>query len=137
MTMNMTMMTVKTMTMTAKTTTMIVKTTMTVKTTTTMNVKTTTTTTTVKTTTMTRAPTVTMYVSCSIAMYKDVEQAERLLRAIYQPQNIYCFHIDTKTSLLIHRIMRRLVACFDNVFIASHLDKIKWGDVRYAKHAYM
>ena len=66
----------------------------------------------------------------SIAMYKDVEQAERLLRAIYQPQNIYCFHIDTKTSLLIHRVMRRLVGCFDNVFIASHLDKIKWGDVR-------
>lgn len=65
----------------------------------------------------------------SIAMYKDVEQAERLLRAIYQPQNIYCFHIDTKTSLLIHRVMRRLVACFPNVFIASHLDKIKWGDV--------
>ena len=61
----------------------------------------------------------------SISMYRDVELAERLLRAIYQPQNIYCFHIDIKSPLLLHRTMRSLANCFDNVFIASHLDKIK------------
>ena len=66
----------------------------------------------------------------SIAMYTDVEQTERLLRAIYQPQNLYCIHVDTKSSLLIHRTMAAIARCFDNVWIATHLDKIKWGDVR-------
>ena len=65
----------------------------------------------------------------SIAIYTDIEQAERLLRAVYQPQNLYCFHIDTKSSLLLHKTVYALTNCFDNVFIASHLDKIKWGDV--------
>ena len=65
----------------------------------------------------------------SIAMYKDIEQVERLLRAIYQPQNIYCIHIDIKSSVLIHRTIRSMVNCFDNVFVATHQDKIKWGDV--------
>ena len=61
----------------------------------------------------------------SISMYRDVEHTERLLRAIYQPQNIYCIHIDTKTSLLIHRTVHAIAKCFDNVFVSSHLDKIK------------
>jgi len=66
----------------------------------------------------------------SIAMFTDVEQTERLLRAIYQPQNHYCIHVDTKSSLLIHRAIAAIARCFDNVWIATHLDKIKWGDVR-------
>ena len=65
----------------------------------------------------------------SIAMYTDVEQAERLLRMIYQPQNVYCIHIDIKASVLVHRTMHHIAQCFPNVFIASHLDKIKWGDI--------
>ena len=65
----------------------------------------------------------------SIAMYKDIEQAERLLRMIYQPQNLYCIHVDIQSSVLIHRTMHAISNCFPNVFIASHLDKIKWGDV--------
>ena len=65
----------------------------------------------------------------SIAMFQDIESTERLLRAIYQPQNIYCIHIDTKSTLLLHRAVYGLANCFDNVFIASHLDKIKWGDI--------
>lgn len=65
----------------------------------------------------------------SIAMYTDVEQTERLLRAIYQPQNFYCIHIDTKSPLLVHRTVRAIADCFPNVWVASHLDKIKWGDV--------
>jgi len=66
----------------------------------------------------------------SIVMYRDVEQTERLLRAIYQPQNLYCIHVDTKSSLLIHRAVAAIARCFDNVWVATHLDKVKWGDVR-------
>lgn len=64
-----------------------------------------------------------------IAMFRDVESTERLLRAIYRPNNLYCIHVDTKSPLLVHRTIQALAACFDNVWIASHLDKIKWGDV--------
>ena len=65
----------------------------------------------------------------SFAVYTDVEQFERLLRAVYQPQNYYCVHIDIKASVLIHRTIHNIANCFPNVFVASHLDKIKWGDV--------
>ena len=68
-------------------------------------------------------------IAFSIAMYTDVEQMERLLRAVYQPQNLYCIHVDTKSSLLIHRTVHAIVNCFDNVFITSRLEKVKWGDV--------
>ena len=71
----------------------------------------------------------------SIAMYRDVEQTERLLRAIYQPQNLYCIHVDTKSSLLIHRTVAAIARCFDNVWVATHLDKIKWGDVRFVRQS--
>ena len=33
-----------------------------------------------------------------IMMYKDVEQFERLLRAVYRPQNIYCVHVEASSS---------------------------------------
>ena len=70
-------------------------------------------------------------IAFSIAMFTDVEQTERLLRAIYQPQNLYCIHVDTKSSLLIHRTVAAIARCFDNVWIATRLDKVKWGDVRF------
>jgi len=65
----------------------------------------------------------------SITMFADVEQTERLLRAVYQPQNLYCIHIDTKSSLLVHQTVDAIAQCFDNVWVSTHLDKIKWGDI--------
>ena len=35
----------------------------------------------------------------SILMYKDVFQVERLLRAIYMPQNYYCIHVKQSDQL--------------------------------------
>ena len=55
----------------------------------------------------------------SIAVYKDVEAVERLLRAIYQPQNLYCVHIDAKSPLLFHKTVYALTNCFHNVFVAT------------------
>lgn len=37
-------------------------------------------------------------IAYSMVVFKDVEQVERLLRAIYRPQNYYCVHVDTKAS---------------------------------------
>ena len=36
--------------------------------------------------------------SFSILAYHYVEQVERLLRAIYRPQNVYCIHIDVRAD---------------------------------------
>ena len=37
-------------------------------------------------------------IAFSILMYKDYEQTERLLRAIYHPQNFYCIHPDARAK---------------------------------------
>ena len=68
-------------------------------------------------------------IAFSISMFTDVEQMERLLRAVYQPHNLYCIHVDVKSSLLIHKTVKSIVNCFDNVFMTSQLSKVKWGDV--------
>ncbi|XP_064642576.1 beta-1,3-galactosyl-O-glycosyl-glycoprotein beta-1,6-N-acetylglucosaminyltransferase 3-like [Lineus longissimus] len=63
----------------------------------------------------------------SIMMHKDVEQVERLLRAIYMPQNYYCIHVDRKSPSAVHRAMRNIAQCFPNVFIATRLVDVRWG----------
>lgn len=62
-----------------------------------------------------------------IVMYKEVEQTERLLRAIYMPQNYYCLHVDKKSPAIVHKVMDRLTQCFPNVFMASKLEDVVWG----------
>ncbi|GAB1603735.1 beta-1,3-galactosyl-O-glycosyl-glycoprotein beta-1,6-N-acetylglucosaminyltransferase 3-like [Argonauta hians] len=63
-------------------------------------------------------------IAFSILLYSDFFQVERLLRAIYRPNNIYCLHIDAKSSRSLHKNIRNLASCFDNVFIASKLEDV-------------
>ncbi|KAL4234494.1 hypothetical protein ACF0H5_006139 [Mactra antiquata] len=63
----------------------------------------------------------------SIIMYKDIEQSERLLRAIYRPQNIYCIHVDSKTSASIYKGMLGIAECFENVFVLEKRYDVVWG----------
>ncbi len=65
----------------------------------------------------------------SILLIFYILQVERLLRAIYQPQNVYCIHADLKSPEGFHKAIRRLADCFDNVFIASKLEKVQWGGI--------
>ena len=66
-------------------------------------------------------------IAYSILMYKDIEQVERLLRAIYRPQNIYCIHVDSKTSRDIYRAIEGIAKCFPNVFMTARRIDVKWG----------
>ncbi|XP_052284974.1 beta-1,3-galactosyl-O-glycosyl-glycoprotein beta-1,6-N-acetylglucosaminyltransferase-like [Dreissena polymorpha] len=66
-------------------------------------------------------------VGFSILMYKDIEMFERLLRAIYRPQNFYCIHVDDKTSDEIFKAVVSITGCFGNVFMASQRIRVKWG----------
>jgi hypothetical protein len=62
-----------------------------------------------------------------ILMYKDVEQTERLLRAIYMPQNYYCIHVDKKAPSGVQKVIKKLTQCFPNVFVASKLEHVFWA----------
>jgi len=66
-------------------------------------------------------------VAFSILMFRDVELFERLLRAVYRPQNTYCVHIDKKSASTVHRAVAAIASCFSNVFIAPRLVSVYWG----------
>ena len=63
-------------------------------------------------------------VAFSILCHKDSEQVERLLRAIYHPQNVYCLHPDAKSSTHFHTALKNIALCLPNVFIASRLETV-------------
>ena len=62
-------------------------------------------------------------------MYKDVEQFERLLRAIYRPHNFYCVHVDLKASVDVRKGVDAVTSCFDNVFTAPDSLDVRWGNI--------
>ena len=66
-------------------------------------------------------------VAYSILLYKDVEQAERLLRALYAPQNHFCLHIDMDAKFEVHKAVQGIADCFDNVFVVSRKEYIVYG----------
>ena len=66
-------------------------------------------------------------IAYSILIYHHVEQIDRLLKFIWRPQNIYCFHIDSKSTDSFKKAVRSITNCFDNVFITEKSQKIVWG----------
>ncbi|XP_055865306.1 beta-1,3-galactosyl-O-glycosyl-glycoprotein beta-1,6-N-acetylglucosaminyltransferase-like [Biomphalaria glabrata] len=63
----------------------------------------------------------------SLILYADLEMAERLLRAVYRPQNVYCLHVDRKVSVNYLKAITAVAACFPNVFISSKRVNVVWG----------
>ena len=55
----------------------------------------------------------------NMLIHKDLEHVEKLLRAIYRPQNVYCIHVDAKSPQSLMNGIRAIADCFDNVFIAT------------------
>ena len=48
-----------------------------------------------------------------------MQNFERLLRAIYAPQNVYCIHVDMKSEVSFIAAVSGIASCFDNVFMVS------------------
>lgn len=63
----------------------------------------------------------------SILVHTNAEQLERFIRSIYQPQNIYCIHIDTKSKKSFQNAIRSIAQCFDNIFISTKSENILYG----------
>lgn len=66
-------------------------------------------------------------IAYSILMFKDVEQTERLFRAIYRPQHVFCIHVDIKANEDVMYAMQNITACFENVFLSSRRVSVQWG----------
>ncbi|XP_072041955.1 beta-1,3-galactosyl-O-glycosyl-glycoprotein beta-1,6-N-acetylglucosaminyltransferase-like [Amphiura filiformis] len=71
-------------------------------------------------------------IAYSIVVHKDAAQVERLFRSIYQPQNVYCIHVDLKSKPNFTRAIENLAHCFDNVFIASNIESVGWGQLSFS-----
>ncbi|NXC48919.1 GCNT2 transferase, partial [Penelope pileata] len=64
-----------------------------------------------------------------ITLHKEFETFERLFRAIYMPQNVYCIHVDGKAPAALQRAVRRLLSCFPNAFLVSRTERVVYGGV--------
>lgn len=72
-------------------------------------------------------------IAYSMVIHEKIEMFERLLRAVYAPQNIYCVHVDQKSSIEFQKAVESIVSCFPNVFIASKLERViyaSWSRVQ-------
>ncbi|XP_024137852.1 beta-1,3-galactosyl-O-glycosyl-glycoprotein beta-1,6-N-acetylglucosaminyltransferase 3 [Oryzias melastigma] len=66
-------------------------------------------------------------IAYSMVIHEKIEMFERLLRAIYAPQNVYCVHVDLKSSPTYLTAVKKIVSCFPNVFIASKLERVVYA----------
>lgn len=62
-----------------------------------------------------------------MVIYKDFDTFERLFRAIYMPQNVYCVHVDSKAAETFKEAVRHLLSCFPNAFLASRMERVVYG----------
>lgn len=72
-------------------------------------------------------------IAYSMVIHDNIEMFERLFRTIYFPQNVYCVHVDEKSSAQFKEAVKAITSCFDNVFVASKLEKViyaSWSRVQ-------
>jgi hypothetical protein len=63
----------------------------------------------------------------NILIHMKAEQFERLLQAIYRPQNVYCVHVDVKSSWMLHAAVSAVARCFSNVFVATRSQRVVYA----------
>ncbi|XP_010157388.1 PREDICTED: N-acetyllactosaminide beta-1,6-N-acetylglucosaminyl-transferase, isoform A-like, partial [Eurypyga helias] len=64
-----------------------------------------------------------------MTLHKEFETFERLFRALYMPQNVYCIHVDAKAPAPFRQAVQRLVGCFPNAFLASRVERVVYGGI--------
>ncbi|XP_073506910.1 beta-1,3-galactosyl-O-glycosyl-glycoprotein beta-1,6-N-acetylglucosaminyltransferase 3-like [Phyllobates terribilis] len=66
-------------------------------------------------------------IAYSMVIHNDIEMFERLLRSIYMPQNVYCIHVDMKSSETFFGAVKAIVSCFHNVFVSSKRESVVYA----------
>ncbi len=72
-------------------------------------------------------------IAYSMVVHEKIEMFERLLRAIYNPHNVYCVHMDQKSPEIFKEAVRAITSCLTNVFVASklvHVIYASWSRVQ-------
>ncbi|XP_067608080.1 N-acetyllactosaminide beta-1,6-N-acetylglucosaminyl-transferase isoform X3 [Pseudorca crassidens] len=64
-----------------------------------------------------------------MTVHKDFGTFERLFRAIYMPQNVYCVHVDEKATDPFKDAVKQLLSCFPNAFLASKMEPVVYGGI--------
>ena len=73
-------------------------------------------------------------IAFGLTVYKGARPLERLLRAIYKPNNVYCIHIEKKTSAVFRKAIRQaIIRSLPNVFIAGNSVDVSWGHINVVK----
>lgn len=62
-----------------------------------------------------------------MVIHHNFDTFERLFRAIYMPQNVYCVHVDEKATAEFKKSARQLLSCFPNAFIASKTESVVYA----------
>lgn len=65
----------------------------------------------------------------TLTIHKDFRTFERLFRAIYMPQNVYCVHVDEKATGAFKDAVQQLLSCFPNAFLASRMEPVVYGGI--------
>ena len=68
-------------------------------------------------------------IAFGLTVHKGACLLERLLRAIYMPNNVYCIHIDKKASAVFRTAIMAIIRCLSNVFIAENSVDVVWGHI--------
>ncbi|KAM4847193.1 beta-1,3-galactosyl-O-glycosyl-glycoprotein beta-1,6-N-acetylglucosaminyltransferase [Urocitellus parryii] len=66
-------------------------------------------------------------IAYSIVVHHKIEMLDKLLRAIYMPQNFYCIHVDKKSEDSFIAAVMGIASCFSNVFVASQLENVVYA----------
>ena len=66
-------------------------------------------------------------IAFGMTVYKDARLFERILRAIYMPNNVYCIHIDKKSQEVFRIAIQAIIRCLPNVFISANSADVIWG----------
>ena len=66
-------------------------------------------------------------IAYAFTIYKGARLFERILEAIYMPNNVYCIHIDKKAPEVFRRAIQAMIRCLTNVFIPAKSAKVIWG----------
>ena len=66
-------------------------------------------------------------IAYAFTIYKGARLFERILQAIYMPNNVYCIHIDKKSPEVFRRAIQTMIRCLPNVFISVNSTNVVWG----------
>lgn len=68
-----------------------------------------------------------MPIAYGFTIYKGARLFERILQAVYMPNNVYCIHIDKTSPDIFRRAIQAMIRCLPNVFISVSSADVSWG----------